>query len=170
MAKQETTLTTALAAAQRRSGISDNPIGLSESLTRKAQEVPDIDFDAEITKHISDLDASLTAYDQTKDKPNTELIEAARLVADLQAKLTAARAEMERIQALGTPLDRLAHATNRAEGALIKLSGEYGKTVEHELLLERFGQTSNLPPSAVKEVQQHRPGVTLRNWNRQIPW
>ena len=64
MAKQETTLTTALAAAQRRHGISDNP-------------------------------------------------------------------------------------------KLVKLSGEYRKVVENELLLERFGQASNLPASAVKEVQHH---------------
>jgi hypothetical protein len=45
-----TQLATSLQVAQRRHGISDNPIGLSESLTRKPQEVPDIDFDSEIDR------------------------------------------------------------------------------------------------------------------------
>jgi hypothetical protein len=157
-------LTTTLSAAQCRLGISSNPVGLSESLTRKPQELPDIDFDAEISKHISDLDVSLTVYDQTKAKPNVELIEATRLVAELQAKIAAATAEMEHIQALGTPLDRLARAINVAERALVKLSGEYSKAVENELLLERFGQASNLPPSAVKDVQHHKRVQDLRHF------
>ena len=63
MAQKETTLVSALAAAQARLTVtaSTNPAGLSEGLVRQ-QELPEIDFAAETSTALDALETAVEEY------------------------------------------------------------------------------------------------------------
>lgn len=85
-------LQTAFQAAQaRQASVSTNPIGLSAHLTRQAQNLPEIDFAAETSAAISNLEDAVVEYQSKEGKPNLPLIEAKQAVVLLQAKLEEAR-------------------------------------------------------------------------------
>src|SRR6266403_1741298 len=110
MEQKETTLTTALAAAQARkpSLISANPTALSAHLTQSPVEpMPQIDFQEQLRNASNDLRSSVETYLDKKGKPNLPLIEARNEVARLTAELEAAKIKLAGIEAKGTFLDHL---------------------------------------------------------------
>jgi len=169
MAQKETTLATALQAAQARTQqqISTNPSALSEGLVRQ-QELPEIDFAAETSTALDTLSTAVVEYQGREGQPNRPLIEAKRAVALLEAQLTEARAKLKELESKGTWLDHFNTAVHAAERRVEGLLGRYERRVTDELLRERFGQTvsiGSLSKDTRRELQLHIRITNLKSFH-----
>jgi hypothetical protein len=111
-------LVSALQAAQQRLGnkTSTNPAALGEGLVR-TQELPEIDFAAETSTAISNLEDAVETYQAVEGTINQPLVDANQAVVLLEAQLTEARAKLKELEAKGTWLDRFNQAVHIARAS-----------------------------------------------------
>jgi hypothetical protein len=167
MAQKEHTLVSALQAAQARRGqkTSLNPTALSEGLVR-TQELPEIDFAAETSAAISNLEEAVETYQAVEGKPNLPLIEAKQAVVLLEAQLEEARKHLKELEAKGSWLDRFNQAVHVAERQVEILRGNYERQVLGELIHLRYGQQVNFASLGSEAKRDLRFHVRVTNLNR----
>jgi hypothetical protein len=159
MSKNESTLTTALAAAQARISVraSTNPIGLSENLVRQT-EIPEIDFAAETSQALDTLEAAVVDYQGREGTVNQPLVDARQSVVLLETQLTEARAKLRELESKGSFLDQLNQAVLLSERRVEGLVNHYSKVVTDELMQIRYGQKVNfaaLGSEAKRDLRMH---------------
>lgn len=167
MAQKENTLVSALQAAQARLAqpVSTRPQALSEGLVRQ-QELPEIDFAAETSTAISNLEDAVETYQAVDGQPNVPLIEANQAVVLLEAQLEEARKHLKELEAKGSWVDRFNQAVHVAERQVEVLRGNYERKVTNELLKERFGQTVNIAALSSATKRELRFHIRVTNLKR----
>lgn len=159
---QPPSLTTALHAAQARTGqqVNTRPTATNESLVRTRTEIPQIDFIAEASTAISNLETAVETYQENEDKPNMELLNARAEVNRLSAELSAAEAKLALEQQRGSFLDRLNASVLVAENRVESLRNHYQRLVTDQILRERFGQS--VPTHAIGRDTRRELSLHIR--------
>jgi hypothetical protein len=169
MAQKETTLVSALAAAQTRliGNTSTNPAGLSEGLVRQA-EIPEIDFAAETSTALETLETAVVEYQGREGTVNQPLIDARQRVFQLEAQLEEARMRLKELESKGTWLDHLNTAVYAAERRVEGLLGQYERLVIDQLIHLRYGQQisfAKLGSEAKSDLRMHVRVTRLKQFN-----
>jgi DNA repair exonuclease SbcCD ATPase subunit len=110
---------------------------LTEKRRQSAKQ--EINVVAELDAELSALEAGAQDFEQSFGKPNTELIESKKIVAELTARLAEEQAKLDAIEARGDSVTRLFHSVTRAEGALNGLLRAAEEKAMRKLVTAKFG-------------------------------
>ena len=126
----------------------------SETTNTMAQNTPpEIDFVAEASTAISNLEIAVETYQANEGKPNTDLLNARVEVNRLSAELNAAQQRLALEEQKGSFLDRLNAAVHTAENRVQSLLNNYTNAVRDQVLFGWFGQS--IPPHAISNERKN---------------
>jgi hypothetical protein len=106
---------------------------------RRQSAKRDVNLVEELDAALVTLEAGATDFEQSFGKPNTELIESKKIVAELTARLAEEQAKLDAIEARGDSVTRLLQSNMLAEGALNGLLRAAEEQAIRKLVTERFG-------------------------------
>lgn len=160
MAQNETTLTTALQAAQARQAtgtVSTNPAAFSANLTKSVEPARQMDFVGCISEQLNALELAGNEFKATKGKPNEALIALNTEMSLLEAKLRELALKRDELRTIGTPEQKLHRAVDTAEKTLVKTVSNYEVAVSEQILAKRYGQ----PVPLMKPDRRERDSLKL---------